>query len=157
MTEDTLSGDQPVVFGDGNQAELADGVLTFTFDNPITAYDVVLQTSEGVELVAVTINEDGDESETSLLSNPDEATENPINSDDVTTVVIKKIDGSDIEPSDIIMIEVVACKERKTTNCSQVMLQLKYFSSDDNTSSNNTNTNSKCDLTSDHHSCGLYL
>ncbi len=108
--------DLPETFEDGTTAELTpDGGIKFTFPEPRDITDVNLQSpADAPGLEVVTESTEGDLGEASpIYGTPGTPLTNPINTEDVISVTIRRTDGDEVQPSDITSLEVIACEESK--------------------------------------------
>ncbi len=116
VTPEELDEDEPVTFEGGVTADLTpEGTIVYTFEEPRDLTNVIVDTPEDIPLEVVPVKEDGTEGEPIPLNegnNPINPAENP-DADDITSVIIKRVDDAPLEPSDIMNIEVVACEEGK--------------------------------------------
>ncbi len=116
VTPEELEEDEPVTFEGGVTADLTpEGMIVYTFDEPRDLTDVFVDTPEDVDLEVIPVKEDGTQGEPIPLdegNNPVNPAENP-DADDITSVIIKRVDDEPLEPTDITNIEVVGCEEGK--------------------------------------------
>ncbi len=98
-------------YDDGVKSKLQDGKIKFTFPQlrDVTGVNVQAAVDAGLEVVVVT--DTGTTEAMPLTSDENTPAENVMSVPDATAVIIRKANGDDINPDDIISIEVKACEE----------------------------------------------
>ncbi len=106
-----------VEYEDNVKVKLVNDQIELLFPDLRDLTNILLQAPEnGPELLVVPVTDEGPQEGMPLESSPDEPLNNPIFAADVLQIIIKRADGTPLQPSDIIFIEFVACEECELYN-----------------------------------------
>lgn len=118
LTTDDLSNEEAKEFTENVKGQLdTDGTIVFDFDDkPRDITELSVTANEDVELVLVAVSDEGEQSPQDVQTSKGTSESTEFAVANVKKVIIKRKDGSELNPDDIASVEVVACLHLKTTS-----------------------------------------